>query len=140
MYSRGLPKLLGGRFGTIETTGWSIAFLVTTVCAMQKFVVVSTTSGDHAVAEQIAADLVDRRLIACAQITGPIKSIYRWEGTVEFSDEVLLQMKTSTDNVTAVKEAISRLHPYDVPELIVVPIIDGSDSYLDWLRKATQPE
>lgn len=107
---------------------------------MHEFVVVSTTSGDHAVAEQIAADLVDRRLVACAQISGPMKSIYRWEGTVEFTDEVLLQMKTLVGNVTTVKEAIAQLHPYDVPELIVVPIVDGSASYLDWLRKATQPE
>jgi periplasmic divalent cation tolerance protein len=106
---------------------------------MHEFVVITTTSGDHTVAEQIAADLVDRRLVACAQIIGPIKSIYRWEGTVEFTEEVMLQLKTTTAHVEAVKETIDRLHPYDVPEVIVMPITDGSELYLKWLGDQTRP-
>lgn len=105
---------------------------------MHEFVLIYTTSGDHSVAEQIAAELVDRRLVACAQISGPIKSVYRWQGTVEFTEEVVLQLKTTSNHVEAVKQTIGRLHPYDVPEIVVVPIIDGSDSYLRWLRDETR--
>ena len=105
---------------------------------MHEFVLIYTTSGDHSVAEQIAAELVDRRLVACAQISGPIRSVYRWQGTVEFTEEVVLQLKTTSNHVEAVKQTIDRLHPYDVPEIIVVPIVDGSDSYLRWLRDETR--
>lgn len=110
----------------------------TLVRPMPEFVVVTTTSGDHTVAEQIAADLVDRRLVACAQIAGPVKSVYRWKGTVEFTEEVVLQLKTVTQNIPAIKETIASLHPYDVPEVIVTPIVDGSDAYLEWLRSETR--
>lgn len=105
---------------------------------MHEFVLIYTTSGDHSVAEQIAAELVDGRLVACAQISGPIKSVYRWQGTVEFTEEVVLQLKTTSNHVEAVKQTIDRLHPYDVPEIVVVPIVDGSDSYFRWLRDETR--
>ena len=104
---------------------------------MHEFVLITTTSGDHSVADQIAAELVDRRLVACAQISGPIKSVYRWEGAVEFTEEVVLQLKTTTEHVDAVKATILRLHPYDVPEIIVQAIVDGSDAYLQWIRDQT---
>ena len=105
---------------------------------MHEFVLITTTSGDHAVAEQIAAELVDRRLVACAQISPPVRSVYRWQGKVEFTEEVVLQLKTTVQQVDAVKQAIDELHPYDVPEVIVVPIVDGSDSYLQWVRDETR--
>lgn len=106
---------------------------------MHQHVLITTTTGDHSVAEQIAADLVDRRLVACAQIGGPIRSVYRWQGTVEFTEEIVLQLKTTAAQVEAVKQAIAQLHPYDVPEVIVTPIIDGSAEYLKWLDDQTRP-
>lgn len=106
---------------------------------MHQHVLITTTTGDHSVAEQIAADLVDRRLVACAQIGGPIRSVYRWQGTVEFTEEIVLQLKTTATQVEAVKQAIAQLHPYDVPEVIVTPIIDGSAEYLKWLDDQTRP-
>ncbi len=105
---------------------------------MHEFVLITTTSGDHNIAEQIAAELIDRRLVACAQVSVPVKSIYRWEGAVEFTEEVVLQLKTTASHVVAVQQTIERLHPYDVPEVIVVPIIGGSDSYLEWIRDETR--
>lgn len=106
---------------------------------MHQHVLITTTTGDHSVAEQIAADLVDRRLVACAQIGGPIRSVYRWQGTVEFTEEIVLQLKTTATQVEAVKQAIAQLHPYDVPEVIVTPITDGSAEYLKWLDDQTRP-
>lgn len=105
---------------------------------MHEFVVITTTTGDHSVAEQIAAELVDRRLAACAQIVGPVRSVFRWEGTVEFTEELVLSLKTTTAHVELVKQVIDQLHPYDVPEVIVTPIVDGSDGYLRWLREETR--
>ncbi|MCO6043637.1 divalent-cation tolerance protein CutA [Aeoliella sp. ICT_H6.2] len=106
---------------------------------MHQHVTITTTTGDHSVAEQIAADLVDRRLVACAQIGGPIRSVYRWEGTVEFTEEIVLHLKTTAEQVDAVKQVIAKLHPYDVPEVIVTPIIDGSAEYLKWIDDQTRP-
>lgn len=107
---------------------------------MHEFVVITTTTGDHSVAEQIAAELVDRRLAACAQIAGPVRSVFRWEGIVEFTEELVLSLKTTATHVEAVKQVIDQMHPYDVPEVIVTPIVDGSDEYLRWLRDETRSE
>lgn len=106
---------------------------------MPKFVLITTTTGDHSLADQIAADLVDQRLVACAQITGPIKSVYRWEGQVEFTEEFVLSAKTLESHAEAVAQAISELHPYDVPEMIVTPIVGGSDKYLQWVDDEVRP-
>lgn len=106
---------------------------------MPKFFVISTTTGDHNLAEQMAADLVDRRLVACAQIAGPVKSVYRWQGTVEFTEEVVLSVKTIESHVEQVQQIISELHHYDVPELIVTPIVGGSDKYLQWVDDEIRP-
>jgi len=110
------------------------------VVTMADFVQITTTTGDRSIAEQIAADLVDRRLVACAQIVGPVRSVYRWNGAVEFTEELLLTLKTRATHVEAIKIVIAHLHPYDMPELIVTPISDGSEAYLNWLREQTQSE
>lgn len=106
---------------------------------MSDFVLITTTTGDHAIAERIAAELVDRRLVACAQIAGPIRSVYRWKGQVEFTEELSVQLKTTTEQIEAVKAVIATLHPYDVPELIVTPIVGGAENYLEWLSEQTRP-
>jgi len=106
---------------------------------MHQHVIITTTTGDHSVAEQIAADLVDRRLVACAQSGAPIRRVYRWQGPVEFTEENVLHLKTTTEQVEAVKQAIAKLPPYDVPEVIVTPIVDGSAEYLKWLDEQTRP-
>lgn len=94
---------------------------------------VSTTTGTREVAERIAVELVDLRLAACAQVSGPITSTYRWQGTVENAEEWLCTAKTTRQQVPAIQELLKRLHPYEMPELIATPIVGGSEAYLKWV-------
>ena len=94
---------------------------------------VSTTTGTREIAERIAVELVDLRLAACAQVSGPITSIYRWQGQVENAEEWLCTAKTKRQHVPAIEGVLKRLHPYEVPELIATPIVGGSEAYLKWL-------
>jgi periplasmic divalent cation tolerance protein len=89
------------------------------------------------VAENIARALVEKRLAACVNLVPGIKSIYRWEGAVEEADEVLLIIKTASDRIEDLKNALPSLHPYTVPELILVEINAGLKPYLDWINKET---
>ena len=101
---------------------------------MSELLQVATTTAQKQDAQQIAAALIDERLAACVQIVGPITSTYRWQGRVETSQEWLCLIKTSREEYAAVDAAIAKLHPYDVPEIVATPIVDGSRSYLDWLH------
>jgi len=102
---------------------------------MSEFLQVSTTTGTRDVAEQIAVELVDRRLAACVQIGGPIQSTYRWRGKVESTEEWTCTAKTSREQWAAIQALLKELHPYEVPELIATPIVDGSEAYLKWLAE-----
>ena len=106
---------------------------------MTGFIQVITTVGSQDEAARIARVLVERRLAACVQISRPTTSVYRWQGRVEYTEEIVVTFKTSSANVGAVKQAIAELHPYDVPELIITPIIDGGSSYLAWMDEQTRP-
>jgi len=94
---------------------------------------ITTTTGARHDAERIAAELVSRRLAACVQVSGPITSTYRWQGAVETAEEWLCTMKTSRGCFDAIQAVIKQLHPYEVPELVATPIVDGSAAYLKWL-------
>ncbi|HVI09512.1 MAG TPA: divalent-cation tolerance protein CutA [Candidatus Binatia bacterium] len=94
---------------------------------------VLTTAGSQEDAIKIARALVERGLVACVNVVPRITSIYRWQGKVEESDEVLLVMKTSAENFAAVRDEIRQLHSYDLPECIALSIEDGSAEYLEWL-------
>jgi periplasmic divalent cation tolerance protein len=94
---------------------------------------VSTTTGTREVAERIAVELVDLRLAACAQVSGPITSTYRWQGRVENAEEWRCTAKTSREKLPAIQELLKRLHPYELPELIATPIVGGSEVYLKWV-------
>jgi periplasmic divalent cation tolerance protein len=99
-----------------------------------KYVVVLVTCGSRAEAERIARKIVSRRLAACANLLGtPVQSVYRWKGKVEKAREFLLVIKTSAWRLPALQAEVQRLHSYDVPEFIALPIIAGSDAYLGWL-------
>ena len=98
---------------------------------------IETTTGSAQDAQRLAQELVARRLVACAQVLGPIRSVYRWEGAVQTDEEHLLVLKTRAALVDAVRTAVDELHPYDVPELLVVPVVDGSPAYLDWIDAQT---
>ena len=102
---------------------------------MSEFIQVTTTTGTRDVADRIAVELVDRRLAACVQVSGPIQSTYRWQGKVESNEEWLCTAKTSRAQLDGIRELLKQLHPYEVPELIATPIVDGGEAYLKWLAE-----
>ena len=97
-------------------------------------VVALVTCPDEATALSIARALVEERLAACVNVGGPIRSVYRWRGTVEEADERLLVLKARADRLGALAERLAELHPYDVPELLAFPVASGLGPYLDWVR------
>jgi periplasmic divalent cation tolerance protein len=101
---------------------------------------VVTTSDDRAVLEKIAGRLVELRLAACCQISSPITSVYRWEGSVEQSEEFECRIKTTEAHFEALVTAIESLHNYDVPQIVGVPIEACSESYRAWLLTAVSQE
>ena len=103
----------------------------------QEYVIVLTTLPADADAAAFARDLVEERLAACVNLSGPMESIYRWEGTVETESERQLVIKTSRDRVVALWDRVRELHPYDMPEFLVMPIVDGNDAYLRWVGEST---
>ncbi len=102
---------------------------------MTDYVHVCTTTGSETEACQIATALVERRLAACVQIQGPIKSIYRWQGNVEQADEWLCTAKTNQRLFTAIAEAIRALHSYECPEIIATPLVALETNYATWLQE-----
>ncbi len=96
--------------------------------------IVTTTTGDHSTAQRIATELVDRKLAACVQTSGPITSTYRWQGKVETSEEWICTAKTVKEHFPEIESLIGKLHPYDTPELIGTPIVHASAAYEKWLR------
>ena len=106
---------------------------------MKELVVVYITAPSADEGARIARALVEERLAACVNRIGGVSSIYRWQGKVEESAEELLIVKTSREKFEALRQRVGELHRYSVPEIIALPIIDGSESYLDWLRTQIVP-
>ena len=100
---------------------------------MTEFIQISTTIDTEQGAQAIAAALVERRLAACVQVSGPVRSVYRWQGVVERADEWLCTVKTRAALFPQVEAAIRQLHSYQCPEIIAVPIVDGAAAYFKWL-------
>jgi periplasmic divalent cation tolerance protein len=102
--------------------------------ATQAIVMAVTTVATMAEAQTLATSLVDRRLAACCQIVGPITSIYRWQGKIEQSAEYQVWIKTRRDRWSELELAVQELHPYDVPELLLVEVPVTSGLYAQWLH------
>src|SRR3990172_4679152 len=102
---------------------------------MSDFVQITTTTGKRQDAEQIAAELVSRRLAGCVQVSGPIVSTFRWQGKTETLEEGMCTIKTGREQLAAIQKVIDEIHPYEVPELIATPIVGGSEKYLAWLAE-----
>ena len=102
------------------------------------FVVVLTTFPVDRDVDQFAKTLVEERLAACVNILPPMRSIYSWKGTIETSDERQIVIKTSSDRVRELELRVKALHPYEVPEFVVVPIVEGSHDYLSWISASTR--
>ena len=101
------------------------------------YVIVLTTLPADADGAAFARELVEARLAACVNLSAPMESIYRWEGTVEVETERQLVIKTSRDRVAALWDRVRELHPYDMPEFLVTPVVDGNDAYLQWVAEST---
>lgn len=102
--------------------------------------IVLTCLPDRASAEMLAADLVENRLAACVNILQPCRSIYRWKGAVESAEEVPLLIKTTETRYPALEAAIRERHPYEVPEIVAVPVENGLQDYLAWLAAETRDD
>ncbi|HEX2076411.1 MAG TPA: divalent-cation tolerance protein CutA [Longimicrobium sp.] len=100
-------------------------------------VVALSTAADVEQAARIGRALVEERLIACANLVPGLTSIYRWQGEVQTEAEVLIVMKTRRALVDRLKARLPELHPYEVPELVVAPVMDGLDAYCRWVRDET---
>jgi periplasmic divalent cation tolerance protein len=105
---------------------------------MGALIQVSTTLPSEAAANQLARQLVEKRLAACVQVSGPLTSIYRWQGEIEQGQEWLCTAKTTADAFARIAEAIAAAHPYDVPEIIATPLVDVSAGYAEWLRREVE--
>jgi periplasmic divalent cation tolerance protein len=103
-----------------------------------QFVMIYCTCPDQTVAESIATQLVDQGLAGCVNCVPGLTSLYKWEGELKTGTEVLLLIKTQVARCKAVTEELARLHPYELPEIIAVPIVAGHQPYLDWIKDCTE--
>ncbi len=97
-------------------------------------VVIMVTAANRRECRRIARRLIEEKLAACVNITQPIQSVYRWEGKIESSKEYLMFIKSKRDLFPQIKTEISIIHSYHTPEIICLPIIDGSPNYLQWIN------
>jgi periplasmic divalent cation tolerance protein len=105
--------------------------------AEAEFLAVLTTTDSEDSAQVLAASAVAGKLAACAQVDGPVKSVYQWQGKVETDTEWRVLHKTTAARYGELEAPIKSLHTYDTPEIIATPITAGSDEYLAWLRTET---
>ena len=101
--------------------------------------VVLLTAPDAEVAERIARALVEERLAACVNLVSGVRSIYRWQGALEDDTEILLVAKTAAARCEALAARVEALHPYELPEIVVLPVQGGSERYLGWVLSESSP-
>ena len=104
----------------------------------ENHIVTLCTVPDRECGEKIARALVDEHLAACVNIVPGVASVYRWKGKVERAEECLLIIKTGVSRFDVLKRRIQELHPYELPEIIALPIIHGSREYLKWITDSTK--
>ena len=99
--------------------------------------VVLTNLPDRTAAEKLAASLIEQRVAACVNILAPCRSVYRWQGAVQNDEEHPMLIKTTTERYAALEAAIRAAHPYDLPEIVALPIERGLPAYLNWIATET---
>lgn len=104
---------------------------------MTEFIQVTTAIDSKEGAQKIAQILVERRLAACVHVSGPITSTYWWQGKIEIEEEWTCAAKTRKERYEDVEKAIREVHPYDEPEIVALLLVNGSQSYLDWIAAET---
>jgi periplasmic divalent cation tolerance protein len=100
-------------------------------------IIVVTQVPDRAVAADLARVLLEQRLAACVNIGAPIESIYHWRGRIETGEEIPVVIKTRSVLYSEVEAAVRKIHPYDTPEIIAIPVVDGDARYLAWIADET---
>lgn len=98
--------------------------------------VVFSTIGTREEAERLARELLQARLVACVNIVGPLLSLYHWQGQLQREEEYLLLMKTAESMESALIARLQALHPYEVPEILVLPVAAGNPAYLAWMAES----
>jgi periplasmic divalent cation tolerance protein len=107
--------------------------------AAEKYLQVQTTTDSRAEAMALSRAVVEARLAACAQVAGPVASTYWWEGGIERAEEWLILLKLPAGRLGELTAFLTERHSYDEPEIVALPIVAGSPSYLSWLREETVP-
>jgi len=107
---------------------------------MTNFIEVHTTIDSRDAAQKIAETIVAKRLAACIQISGPITSIYWWQGKIEHAQEWVCTAKTQKKLYRELETAIKEVHTYDVPEILATEIVEGIQSYEDWIERETSTQ
>jgi len=103
----------------------------------EKYTVVYVTTPDEKTAKTIANKILEKKLAACVNIIPNINSIYRWKGKIEEDQEALMIIKTRRELFETLTKTIKEMHPYEVPEVIGIPIIEGYKAYLEWIKDET---
>ena len=103
-----------------------------------EYLQVQTTTDSRAEAVELSRAVVEARLAACAQVCGPVASTYWWDGSVQREEEWLVLFKLPADRYQQLAAFLTERHSYDEPEIIALPIVDGSATYLDWVREETR--
>ncbi len=106
--------------------------------SIAELIVVFVTAGSEEEAEKIARNLVTEKLAACVNIVSPIRSLYRWEGKVADDKEWLLLIKTRQSLLPQIEKRLKEWHSYEVPEVVALPILGGSQAYLSWIKESTE--
>jgi periplasmic divalent cation tolerance protein len=101
------------------------------------YCIIYVTTPDEETAENIARALVEEKLAACANIVPRVRSIFRWKDNIEDENEVLMILKTRAELFDRAEKRVGTMHPYEVPEIVAVPLTRGSKPYLDWLSEST---
>ena len=104
---------------------------------MDEIVIILTNLPDRASALKLAGELVEQRLAACVNVLAECSSVYRWEGRIKSAAEVPVLIKTRAQRYDEVEAEIRRLHPYELPEIVAVPVVRGLDEYLEWVAGET---
>ena len=100
----------------------------------REIVLTVSTFPDREKARQVGRQLVEKKLAACVQVSSPVNSIYAWKGELHEDSEVLLFIKSTAANARKVIDYVKSVHPYEVPEIITVPVTDGFDAYIEWVK------
>jgi len=105
---------------------------------MAEFIEVKTTVSSKETAEKLSNEILNKKLAACIQIIGPVESKYWWKGKIEEDKELVLIIKSKASLYKELEKTILKLHPYEEPEIVVIPILEGSKGYLNWILNSTQ--